>query len=148
MKRLIIKNFWLRVLALFLAVLVWFYVMGELNKDKTHDSSLFERMLPYRATTKEVPIKVTLIGEPASGYKVIENDISVIPSRCLLVAPTNILDEVDHISTEEIYLNEFTRSISKDIKIKPISSGITLEKDFLIRVTIPIKKIEQEVSKN
>ena len=44
MKRLVIKNFWLKVLALFLAVIVWFYVVGELNKGTPEEKTLLRTL--------------------------------------------------------------------------------------------------------
>lgn len=48
MKQLIMQNFWLKVLALFLATLVWLYVVGELNKGTPEERALFERILPFK----------------------------------------------------------------------------------------------------
>lgn len=44
MKELIIKNLWLKLLALFLAVILWLYIVGELNKGTPEEKVLFEKI--------------------------------------------------------------------------------------------------------
>jgi hypothetical protein len=47
-KQLIIANFWLKLLALFLSLIVWLYVAGELNKGSPEEKALFEKMMFHR----------------------------------------------------------------------------------------------------
>ncbi|MDD5450113.1 MAG: hypothetical protein PHO42_05910 [Candidatus Omnitrophica bacterium] len=47
MRRFIIKNFWLKLVALFLAIIVWLYVVGELNKGTTEEKAVIHRVLPW-----------------------------------------------------------------------------------------------------
>jgi YbbR domain-containing protein len=41
MKHWIINNFWIKVISLILAVITWFYVRGELNKEKRISSKFY-----------------------------------------------------------------------------------------------------------
>lgn len=45
MKRLIIENFWLKLLALLLAIIIWMYVVGEANKGAPEEKAVFKRIL-------------------------------------------------------------------------------------------------------
>jgi len=147
MKQLIVKNFWLKVTALFLAIVIWLYVVGELNKGTPEEKSLFERILPARVSAKEVPIKVVLIGKPVPGYTVLTEEISVKPYTAVVLAPRNLLKNIGYMATEEIDIGEFTKSTVKDVGIKPVGPGIVFDKDFRVRVVIPVKKIKPEEEK-
>jgi len=144
MKKIIIKNLWLKVLALFLAVVVWLYVVGELNKGPPNQRALFERILPYRIEASEITIKIALIGKPLEGYRVLNDKATVQPSSCIIMAPRNVLKGISHVTTEDIDIGEFTKSIVKQIKIKPMGGGAILNGNFLVTVAVPIEKIEQK----
>ena len=144
MKRIAIKNLWLKVAALFLAIIVWVYVVGELNKGTPNQRALFERMLPYKVIAREVPIKIALIGKPLSGYRVLVERINVKPSSCIIMAPRNVLKSISYVTTEDIDVGEFTKSVLKKVKIKPVGPGIYLEKDFLVNIAVPIEKIKKQ----
>jgi len=148
MKQFVVKNFWLKVLALFLALIVWFYVASELGKGTPEEKELFERVLPYRVSAKEVPIKINMIGQPHEGYRILNDRITIRPSACLILGPKSLLKNLSYVTTEAIDIGEFTKSIIKEIKIKPIGAGIVLENDFMVNVAIPIEKIEQEQEVN
>ncbi|NQU74245.1 MAG: YbbR-like domain-containing protein [Candidatus Omnitrophica bacterium] len=144
MKKIIIKNLWLKVLALFLAVIVWLYVVGELNKGTPNQRALFERILPYRIEAREVPIKIALIGKPLNGYRVLHEKATVKPSTCIIMAPKNVLKNISHVATEDIDIGEFTKSVVKQIKVKPIGGGVIVKGNFFVTVAIPIEKIERK----
>jgi len=144
MKQLVVKNFWLKVLALFLAVIVWLYVVGELNKGTPDEKSLFDRILPSRLAAKEIPIKVALVGKPRPGYHLLSEEISVKPSSCVILTSRNLLKNIGYLTTEEIDISEFTKSIAKEIKVRPVGPGVILEKDFYVTVVIPIRKLEEQ----
>jgi len=142
MKQLIIKNFWLKMLALFLAFVVWVYVVGELDKGTPDERALLNRVLPYKLAAKSVPVKAAIVGSPRAGYHILNEAIIIRPSTCLVMAPQNLLKNINYVTTEDIDLSEFTRPVSKEARIKPIGGGVMLEKDFFVRVVIPVKKAE------
>lgn len=139
-KQLIVKNFWLKLLALFLAVVVWLYVVGELNKGTSEQKALLESILPSRLAAKQIPVKVAWVGKPRSGYRFLSEEISVKPSSCIVLAPQNLLKNISYLITEEIDISEFTKSIVKEVKVRPVGPGVILEKDFYVTVVIPIRK--------
>jgi len=143
-KQLVMKNIWFKVLAFFLAVISWFYVVGELNKGSMSDKSIFDRILPRRMVAKQIPIKINLIGTPPKGYIVQNDKVSIKPSECIVLGSRSFLRRIEYITTEEIDMSEFTRSIVKRLKIKPVTRGIIMEKDFFVNVVIPIEKIQQD----
>ncbi len=51
MKSWIVNNFWIKIISLILAIIAWFYVNGELDKEKRisrkfYNSSLYKSSLP------------------------------------------------------------------------------------------------------
>lgn len=143
MKQLIVANFWLKILALFLAIIVWLYVVGELNKGSPEESALFFRIMPFRVSAKEVPIKVALVGKPLNGYQILAETVTVKPAAYAILAPSSIVKKIEYVTTEDIDIGEFTKSVVKEVKLKPIGGGVTLDKNFIVKVVIPVHKIEQ-----
>jgi len=45
MKNWIINNFWIKVISLILAVIMWFYVNGELEKEKRLSRKFYQSAL-------------------------------------------------------------------------------------------------------
>lgn len=142
MKRLIITNFWLKILALFLALVIWLYIVGELNKGSPEEKALFFRIMPFRVSAKEVPIKVALIGKPQDGYQVHAEAIIVKPAAYAILAPKSIIRSIDYVTTEDIDIGEFTKSVVKEVRLKPIGGGVILDRHFMVKVVIPVNKIE------
>ncbi|MBI4335427.1 MAG: YbbR-like domain-containing protein [Candidatus Omnitrophica bacterium] len=142
-KQLILKNFWLKVTAFFLAVVIWLYVVGELNKGTPEEKALFERVLPYKVAGKQVPVKAAIVGKPRPGYQVFAERVTIKPSACVILAPQGVLKGIQYVTTEDIDISEFTRSVSKEVRIKPIGrAGITVDNHVFVRVLIPIRRIE------
>ncbi|MEI8176626.1 MAG: YbbR-like domain-containing protein [Candidatus Omnitrophota bacterium] len=144
MKKLIVENFWIKVFSLLLAMIMWLYVVGELNKGTPEEKAIFGRILPYKLEAVEVPVKVTLIGKPIAGYRVLNDRIVIKPSTCLIMGPKSMIKDIPYVTTEDIDLSEFTRSVVRQVRLKQVGPGISLEKDFFITVVVPITKIEQE----
>lgn len=144
LKDLIVKNFWLKVLALFLAVLSWFYIIGELDKRAPEGSAFFKQVLPYRMVAQDMPIKINLVGKPRTGYQVLYDKITIKPSSCVILAPRYLMQKLSSITTDQINIGEFTKPIVKKVHIRPVGHGIILESDFVVDVVIPIKKIQPQ----
>ena len=144
MKKLVVKNFWLKVLALFLAVIVWFYILGELRKAAEKEGKVFERILPFRVSSKSVPIKATIVGQLASGYRIRYKDIEIKPDNYVLIGPKNMLRGIFFVTTEAIDVGEYTKPVTKKAGIETIGPGIIADERFFVTVTIPIEKIPKE----
>lgn len=144
MIRPIVNNFWLKVTALFLAVILWMYVVGELGRGTEQEAVFFDRILPYKAVAKEVPVKVNLIGQPKPGFRVLNDQITVKPSHCIVMGPKNSLKAIQYLTTQEIDMGELTGSFVRQVKVKSPGQGFIMEKDFFVTVVVPVQKIEQE----
>jgi len=143
-KSFIMRHFWLKVTALLLAVIAWLYVVGELDKGTLQEQELFEKILPYRLSAKEVPIKINILGNPPHGYRVVLESVTITPSTCVIFASKNFLRNVEYIATEATDISEYTKPVTRRIKLKPVRSGIILENDFFVDIVIPIEKIAEK----
>ena len=144
MIKIILNNFWLKITALLLALISWFYIVSELNKGTPEEKTFFEQILPARISAKEVPIKVNLIGKPPAGYRVLDDAITIKPSSCVIMAQRNLLTNIPYLTTDEIDIGEYTKSVTKQVSLKPVGHGIIFDKDSHVVVVIPVQKIERE----
>lgn len=141
MREIRIKNFWLKLLALVLAVIVWFYIVDELKKSAQKQTEVYKKILPFKVSAKRVPIKATIIGQLTEGYRIRYRDLVVKPDSFVLVGPENMLRGIYYVVTKPIDISEYTKPVTKRVELEVIGSGIVLEEKFYITVTIPIEKI-------
>ena len=57
MKNWIVNNFWIKVISLILAVIMWFYVNGELEKEKRLSRKFYQSAL-YKSRLEKSTNKV------------------------------------------------------------------------------------------
>jgi len=57
MKNWIVNNFWIKVISLILAVITWFYVNGELEKEKRLSRKFYQSTL-YKSRLEKSTNKV------------------------------------------------------------------------------------------
>ncbi|MFH1479603.1 MAG: hypothetical protein ABIG92_07550 [Candidatus Omnitrophota bacterium] len=55
MKNLIVNNFWIKIVSLLLAVITWFYVNVELNKERRLSASFYESSYMRHISPSTVP---------------------------------------------------------------------------------------------
>lgn len=142
MKNIILNNLGLKLLALFLAVLTWFYIVEELQKGAIEESEALKSIFPYRIVSKQLPIKLNLTGEPEAGYRMLKDKITLDPSSCVIIGPKSFLKKVSSIETQPISISGDVKTIIKDISIIPPIKGISIKEKF-VTVTIPIEKSEE-----
>lgn len=142
MKSIILNNLGLKLLALFLAVVTWFYIVVELQKGTPEEREVLQRILPYRMVSKQIPIKLNLIGEPQKGYMVEYDKIVIEPSTCVMIGPGSFLNRLSAVNTQSIDISEYTKTFTKDISIISPTKGVTMKEKF-VSVTIPIIKVKE-----
>ncbi len=141
MKNIFLNNLGLKLLALFLAFITWFYIAVELQKGAAKEREVLYRMLPYKLTSKKIPIKLNLVGPPLKGYKVIYDKIVMTPSVCVMIGPRSLLDGLPAIYTEPIDISGYTKTFNEDVALVSPVKGIAMKERF-VSVTIPVAKIE------
>jgi len=141
-KMFFINNFGLKMIALFLATLAWFYVLGELGKVTIiEDSVPFSPYYPFRMKAKRVDIMPVFEGNPPAGYAFDERHVKMNPKTCMIVGPTKVLEKLENVKTAPIDLTEYTKSFKEKVALQSVPNLRLPEEDF-ISVSIPITKKE------
>lgn len=141
------ENLLLKVVSLFLAVWMWFYVVSELNKGSVDDRLAIQKLLPsYGMITKKLLIRPIVVGRPRPGYRIIEEKIVAVPDYCIVVGPRKILENLKYIYTLPIDATGSSRVLTVTVPLKPIASGIYME-ETLVTATIPIERADRVITR-
>jgi YbbR domain-containing protein len=141
MKNVVLNNIGLKVLALFLAVVTWAYIVVELQRGTTEEREALQSILPYRMISKRLPVKLNIVGSPGNRHSIHYDGVIVSPSEIVVVGPKAVLGKLTQIETQPIDISGHTRTLSKDISIIPPVKGFIKEK--FISVTVPIMEDEE-----
>lgn len=139
MKNIILNNLGLKLLALFLAIVTWYYIVAELEKGPLEEREALRSIFPYKLYSVQVPIKLNLIGEPYKGYAVVQNEIKIEPSTIVMVGPKALLGRVSSVETQPVDISGYTRTVNKDVSLVSPAKGIAVKGRF-VNITIPIVK--------
>lgn len=134
------ENMGLKATALVLALALWFYVVGELNKGSEAERLLLNSIMPQKGiTAKKLVIKPIFIGRPRHGYAIISEKVVVTPEYCIVVGTKDLLDKIRFIYTLPIDIKGVDRSFTKSVPLNPIAPGVYME-ETLVQITAPVGK--------
>lgn len=96
---------------------------------------------------KKLVVKPNLLGDPAYGYRVDEEGISIDPNAVLVEGPKAALEKMDSLLTEPIQLVGRVRPFRRNFRIES-GTDLTIMGDPMTDVQIPIKPefSEQELT--
>ena len=138
-KKFFSKNLGLKITALILALTVWFFIVGELNKGTEEERQLLKKILPSEdILARKLLIRPVFIGKPRSGYFVDNNKVITLPEYCIVVGARDLLGKVRFAYTMPIDLNGVSKTFTKSVSLSPIAPGVFLE-ETLVQVTVPIE---------
>lgn len=140
MKNYIFNNFALKIAALLLAVVSWFYIMGEIEGAGYSQKSVFEFNFPERYATKFVPVKLNISGTPAPGYHTSLEKVSLNPKYCLVVGPQSLTKHLEYVLTEAIDISGADKTITRQMSLQKIANLHLTSKEKFVEVTIPIER--------
>ena len=140
--KLILNNFWTKMIALAFAITTWFYVINALDETGA-EKAIVATVLPSyrRMITKKMYIEVVFAENAPEGYNLLVKDVKVEPPYFIVAGPRAILEKEEKLETVPIDISEYRKSVIKDVQIAPISRTIDTE-GLMVKVSIPIKKIE------
>ncbi len=138
--KLFTKNAGLKLVALVLALVIWFYVVNELNKGSEVDRQFLNKVLPSDTVmAKKLVIKPVFIGTPRSGYVVDNKKAIIVPEYCIVVGQKELLSRTRFAYTMPIDVRGISKPFTKSVPLNPIAPGIFME-ETLVQVTIPIER--------
>lgn len=141
MYKWITNNLGLKILSLLLAIGIWtwFYKSGVIisGAERERYYSLSEM------SSKNVPIKVVLIGNPPKGYFVNFKGLSLSPASFLLIGPRKLIEQIEFVKTQPIDISEFSKTFATKVSLQSIAD-INLPDEEFVEVIIPIEKVESK----
>jgi len=134
------KHLLLKFLSLILALLVWFYIVNELNKGSNEEREILRNMRPGESmVARKLMIKPVFIGKPARGSMVMRDQVVIAPEYCIVMGSRSVLDRVKSAYTVPIDLKRASKTFTTQVALNPIAPGVYME-ETLVNVTVPIEK--------
>lgn len=139
-KDFLTKNLALKLISLILALMLWFYIVDELNRGNEEDRQLVSRILPSEGMmTKKLAIKAVIVGRPRHGYRLVEKEVLISPEFCIVVGKKAMMEKLRFAYTMPIDVSGASKPVAVSIALSPIAPGTFMEETF-VNVVIPIEK--------
>ena len=140
LKNFFTKHLALKLLSLILALLVWFYIVNELNKGSLEELQLVHKILPTEGLiAKKLVIKPVFVGNPHWGYQINREQAVVIPEYCMVVGPRTTLEKLNFAYTIPVEVKRAVKTFTTSATLSPVAPGVYME-ETLVQVIVPIEK--------
>lgn len=117
-----------------LAIVTYLYVRGE---SVSRDVSIVEREALKELSSKVVPVKVDLKGEPPKGYRILEGNIIVKPQKVIVMGRKEDLNKISEVLTQALDVRKFTHTQVTYLPLLPLENVINIS-SRMVEVEIPI----------
>lgn len=141
-KKILLNNIGLKLLALVLAFITWFYI-ADATKVDSEKTVLHKLLFHTDYISKKVNIKPIFVGTVPKGYKLAEKDVKITPESIIIVGPSKILSERSLLFTKPIDLSEHTKNKTIDVELNSISRSIRFQKTK-VQIFLPVEKTEEQ----
>lgn len=139
----LLKGSWvLKLLALFFAFLTYFYIHNEIENTARKAPDPSYKLI--KLTAKNLPIKVRLATTPPEGYRILDDQVTTVPPRVIVIGPEALLEEASNAETALIDVSEFTKTTSKKMPLESVAGIHLTDNSYLVDVTVPIEKVETQ----
>ena len=140
LKRFFTKHLGLKVLSLILALLVWFYIVNELNRGSLEELQLLHKIIPTEGLiAKKLNIRPVFSGNPHWGYRIVRDQVAVIPEYCMVVGPRTTLEKLNFAYTIPVEVKRAVKTFTTSATLSPVAPGVYME-ETLVQVIVPIEK--------
>ena len=139
-----LKGSWvLKVLALLFAIVTYIFIQNELYRHQREKEEVDPSYKLIRLTSKSLPVKVRLATSAPDGYRVLADQVKVVPENLVVIGPEALLEGASSVETALIDLSESTKTVTRKIPIESVA-GIPLSGPaYNVEVTVPIEKIPE-----
>lgn len=134
----------LKLAALVVALLTYFYIQNEINSsDKNNSSDSSYKLI--KLTAKALSVKVRLETTPPDGYRIVEDKITVFPNQVTVIGPEALLDTALTAETAIVDVSDSVKTVNKRIPLESVA-GIPVAggQSTTVEVTVPIEKIPEK----
>jgi len=140
MKSWLLNNFWLKAISLALAVITWFYVVGELSRAPGEERVPFWVGYGPGNVIKELPIRCVIKGQPAEKYILRLDKMTITPEAAFVIGPKRIVEKLDYLKTVPIDITGQTKTYSVTIPLESVKGVRFYGGGGVADITIPIEK--------
>ncbi len=134
------KHLLLKVLSLILALLVWFYIVNELNKGPNTEMELLKKIRPGEGmVAKKLTIRPVFVGRPSKGNIVKRDEAVIVPDYCMVMGAKSVLGKIKFAYTMPIDIKMASKTFTTQVALNSIAPGVYME-ETLVQVTVPIEK--------
>ncbi|MFC1807060.1 hypothetical protein ACFL0T_01680 [Candidatus Omnitrophota bacterium] len=140
-----VNNFAIKVISLILAVLTWSYIGGQLYREslpKDKEAPSIIKVSGEKFIVKTLPIYVNIEGEPAKGYRIALDKISIHPSSSVIAGPPKEIEGLTYLSTDPLVVSGKNSSIRENVELTPVPN-CKIGYEGRIRITVPITRIKR-----
>ncbi len=131
------KDLGLKALALALAVTLWLYVQGELARVERGGATMTMEREPLSALTVSVHPRV--VGEPAPGYRVDPERITVEPAALVVLGRPQWLGHAPGLWTEAVDVSGARQTQVRRVRVGVEGSPVFVSGgDASVVVTVPV----------
>lgn len=116
------KNFWLKIIALILAMITWFYVDEAIKHNPGEERLPFWVGYAHGNMMKRVRIKPAISGHPAEGYVIRWDKITVKPTYTFIIGPKRGVEKVLFLKTVEIDVAGQNKTYAVTIPLESLES--------------------------
>jgi len=140
MKNPFTHNIELKITSLILALALWFYIVGELNKGSEQEKQFLNKILPADGVVaRKLVIRPIFVGKPRYGYYIDTKRVLANPDYCIVVGPREMLGKIKYVFTTPIDVSGLSKPFAKSVPLNPIAPGVFME-ETLVQVTVPVEK--------
>ncbi len=139
------NNFLLKIFSLILAVATWFYVFDLVDTDSISGKkeSLEQVLERYNFTAKEVPVRPVFTGTSPQGYRIVYENVKVVPQNMVVFGPLEAVNAASEVRTDAIDTSEYTRSTKLILGVRSDVKFLRL-KDKVVDVYLPIEHVQSD----
>lgn len=120
------KNIILKMVALVLAIIVYFYIEREIGQSRLAGIEI-----------KTVEVVPNIEGKPPEGYRIYYQGIKINPRRIAIAGKLDDLNKVEKIYTEPIDVSKFTNTTTRLVSLQPLNNIILIGgKDAVVEIPI------------
>ena len=145
LRNIILNNFSIKFISLAMALFAWSYIGGQLYKEslgRESETASLIKVSGENIVVKTLPIYVRIEGEPAPGYRVVLDKISINPSYSVVAGSPDTIKNLTYISTEPISVQGKSSVVKNSANIASVLD-CKISYEGLVNVTIPITKIRK-----
>ncbi len=133
-------SFFLKLAALVVAVLTYFYIHNEIRNVEEQNAADPSYKL-IKLTAKTVRVKVRLDPAMPAGYRALEDQIVVSPQMITVIGPEALFGDEQGAETSMVDVSEYTKTVTKHVPLESVAGIHVVGEPMTVDVTVPIEAI-------